>query len=86
MEYAPGRHFALSAGRLFDPAAKEAVIGSFAARKLGLAVGDTFHPFHGLVYDARNQHPDTYLVTGILAPPTRPRTRWSGSRSTACRR
>jgi putative ABC transport system permease protein len=72
VEYAPGRHFAFSAGKLFDPAAKEAVIGSFAARKLGLGVGDTFHPFHGLVYDAANQHPDTYLVTGILAPSNTP--------------
>lgn len=72
VEYAPGRHFAVSAGKLFDPAAKEAVIGSFAARKLGLGVGDTFHPFHGLVYDAANQHPDTYRVTGILAPSNTP--------------
>ena len=37
------------------PAEKEAVIGSFAARKLRLSVGDIFHPFHGLVYDAANQ-------------------------------
>ncbi len=72
VEYAPGRHFAFSAGKLFDPAAKEAVIGSFAARKLGLGVGDTFHPFHGLVYDAGNQHPDIYQVTGILAPSNTP--------------
>ena len=72
VEYAPGRHFALSAGRLFDPAAKEAVIGSFAARRLGLSVGDTFHPFHGLVYDAKSQHADTYLVTGVLAPSNTP--------------
>ncbi len=72
VEYAPGRHFAFSAGKLFDPAAKEAVIGSFAARQLGLRVGDAFHPFHGLVYDAANQHPDTYQVTGILAPSNTP--------------
>jgi putative ABC transport system permease protein len=72
VEYAPGRHFALSAGRLFEPAAREAVIGSFAARRLGLGVGDTFHPFHGLVYDAANQHPETYVVTGVLAPSNTP--------------
>jgi putative ABC transport system permease protein len=72
VEYTPGRHFALSAGRLFDPAAKEAVIGSFAARRLGLSVGDTFHPFHGLVYDVKSQHADTYVVTGILAPSNTP--------------
>jgi putative ABC transport system permease protein len=72
VEYTPGRHFALSAGRLFDPAAKEAVIGSFAARRLKLSVGDTFHPFHGLVYDSKSQHADTYVVTGILAPSNTP--------------
>lgn len=72
VEYAPGRHFALASGRLFDPAAKEAVIGSFAARKLGLAVGDTFHPFHGLVYDVNNQHAETFVVTGVLAPSNTP--------------
>jgi putative ABC transport system permease protein len=72
VEYAPGKRFALAAGRLFDPAAKEAVVGSFAARKLGLSVGDTFHPFHGLVYDVRNQHPDSFVVTGVLAPSNTP--------------
>jgi putative ABC transport system permease protein len=72
VEYAPGRHFALSSGKLFDPAEKEAVVGSFAARKLGLAVGDTFHPFHGLIYDERNQHAETYHVAGILAPSNTP--------------
>ena len=72
VEYAPGKHFTLSAGKLFDPAEKEAVIGSFAARKLRLSVGDVFHPFHGLVYDAANQHPDTYHVVGVLAPSNTP--------------
>jgi putative ABC transport system permease protein len=72
VEYAPGRRFALSRGRLFEPTAKEAVIGSFAARRLGLALGDAFHPFHGLVYDERNQHAETYVVTGILAPSNTP--------------
>jgi putative ABC transport system permease protein len=72
VEYAPGRHFALSQGRLFNPSEKEAVIGSFAARRLGLKVGDSFHPFHGLVYDAANQHPEMYVVTGVLAPSNTP--------------
>jgi putative ABC transport system permease protein len=72
VEYAPGRRFSLSAGRLFDPAAKEAVLGDFAAEKLGLKVGDTFHPFHGLSFDPRAQHADVYTVTGILAPSNTP--------------
>src|SRR5665213_2730890 len=57
---------------MFDPAAKEAVIGSFAAEKLGLKVGDTFHPFHGLAYDPRAQHADLYVVAGLLAPSNTP--------------
>ena len=72
VEYAPGRHFALSAGKLFDPSEKEAVVGSFAARRLRLNVGDVFHPFHGLAYDPASQHPDTYRVVGVLAPSNTP--------------
>jgi putative ABC transport system permease protein len=72
VEYAPGKHFSLSAGRLFAPMAKEAIIGSFAARRLGLHVGDIFHPFHGLIYDEKNQHAETYVVTGLLAPSNTP--------------
>jgi putative ABC transport system permease protein len=70
--YAPGHKFAFAAGRGFDPAAKEAVLGSFAAAKLGLKVGDTFHPFHGLVFNPLEQHADTYVVVGVLAPSNTP--------------
>jgi putative ABC transport system permease protein len=72
VEYSPGKHFRFAEGKLFDPVEKEAVIGSFAARKLGLSVGDTFHPFHGLVFNAADQHPDIFRVTGILAPSNTP--------------
>ena len=67
VEYAPGKKFALQpGGKIFGPAAKEAVAGSFAAQRLGLKVGDTFHPFHGLAFDAKNEHADVYVVTAIL--------------------
>ncbi len=72
VEYKTGTKFSLSAGAPFDPAVKEAVLGSFAAQKLGLHVGDTFHPFHGLVYDEKNQHAESYQVSGILAPSNTP--------------
>ena len=72
VEYTAGRKFTLSSGRLFEPAAHEAVIGSFAAQKLGLKVGDEFHPFHGLAFDEKNQHAETYLVTGVLATSNTP--------------
>src|ERR1700741_4200019 len=36
-EYARGKHFTVTpGGRFFDPTLREAVVGSFAARKLGL--------------------------------------------------
>jgi putative ABC transport system permease protein len=73
VEYAPGKKYTLEpGGRIFDPDAKEAVAGSFAADRLGLKVGDTFHPFHGLVYDEKNQHAETYVVTGVLKPTNTP--------------
>ena len=75
VRYAPGKGFEFEdGGRLFreDGDAKEAVIGAFAARRLGLRVGDTFHPFHGLSYDPSKQHTDLYTVTGILKPTNTP--------------
>ena len=72
VEYKPGTKFSLSGGTPFDPVVKEAVLGSFAAQKLGLHVGDTFHPFHGLVYDEKNQHAESYRVSGVLAPSNTP--------------
>lgn len=72
VEYAPGRRFGFAHGGLFDPAQQEAVLGSFAARKLGLKVGDTFQPYHGLIYDEQNRHEETYRVTGILQPSNTP--------------
>ncbi len=72
VEYATGRKFSLEGGKLFDPAAREAVLGSFAAQKLRLKIGDEFHPFHGLAFDEKNQHAETYVVTGVLAPSNTP--------------
>jgi putative ABC transport system permease protein len=72
VEYAPGHTFSVGDGGLFAPEAKEAVLGSFVAEKLGLKVGDVFHPFHGLVYDEKNQHAETYTVAGVLAPSNTP--------------
>lgn len=72
VEYSPGKRFELREGRLWHDGLKEAVLGSYAAAKLGLKPGDIFHPFHGLAYDARNQHSETYVVTGVLAPTNTP--------------
>ncbi|MDB6127113.1 MAG: outer rane-specific lipoprotein transporter subunit LolE, partial [Verrucomicrobia bacterium] len=78
VEYAPGKNFAVEpGGRIFssEPDVKEAVAGSFAAGKLGLKTGDTFHPFHGLTYDEKNRHAETYTVAGVLKPTNTPMDR-----------
>ncbi|HNC23251.1 MAG TPA: ABC transporter permease, partial [Opitutaceae bacterium] len=76
VELAGGKKLALQpGGRWFTADAHEAVVGSFAAARLGLKVGDTFHPFHGLTYDERNQHAETYTVAGVLAPTNTPMDR-----------
>ena len=73
VEYAAGKKYALqSGGKIFAAGEREAVVGSFAAERLGLKVGDTFHPFHGLAFDENNQHPDLFTVVGILAPTNTP--------------
>jgi putative ABC transport system permease protein len=59
-------------GRHFDPKFREAVVGSFAARKAGLRIGSTFHPFHGLVYDQAKRHQEEYVVVGVLEPTNTP--------------
>ena len=73
VEYAPGKHYELEAGgNFFDPTRREAVVGSFAAQKMGLKVGDTFHPYHGLIFNERDQHAETYVIVGILKPSNTP--------------
>jgi putative ABC transport system permease protein len=74
VEYAPGKKFTAREGKVFsnEPDAREAVAGSFAAQRLGLKVGDKFKPFHGLAFDPKNEHPDVYTLTGILAPTNTP--------------
>jgi putative ABC transport system permease protein len=73
VEYSSGKHFSLlPGGKLFNPDAKEAVLGSFAASALGLKVGNTFHPYHGLAYNPNEQHADIYTVTAVLAPSNTP--------------
>jgi putative ABC transport system permease protein len=51
------------------------VVGNFVARRLGLKLGDTFHPYHGLIFDEKNQHSETYLVVGLLEPSNTPADR-----------
>lgn len=78
-EYAPGRKLRPQEGRLFEDGYREAVIGAFAARKLGFKVGTEFKPYHGLNYSDKPQdnvqHEEVYVVTGILEPSNTPADR-----------
>jgi putative ABC transport system permease protein len=76
VEYAEGRRYqVLSPGRVFDPTLREAVVGSFAAARLGLELGDRFQPYHGLLYDESHVHAERYVVVGILEPSNTPADR-----------
>lgn len=76
VEYAPGKHYELEpGGNLFDPARREAVVGSFVAQKMRLKLGDTFHPYHGLIFNEQDQHAETYVVVGVLKPSNTPSDR-----------
>jgi putative ABC transport system permease protein len=74
-EYQEGKRLAFQRGRAFNPAAREAVVGAYAARKLGLNVGDTFHPYHGLVFDPNAMHDEIFTVSGVLEPSGTPNDR-----------
>jgi putative ABC transport system permease protein len=76
VEFSPGRlHQVRPPGRWFDPARREAVIGSVVAGRLGLRLGDTFQPFHGLDFHADHEHEEEFLVVGVLEPSNTPADR-----------
>jgi putative ABC transport system permease protein len=76
VEYAPGRRYQVTPpGRLFDPALREAVVGSFAAAQLGLRLGQMFQPYHGLRFDESHVHEERYVVVGIMEPSNTPADR-----------
>lgn len=75
-EFSKGHKFEFASGGRFDAARRSAVVGSFAAEKLKLKVGDEIMPFHGLVYaPGAEQHPEKYKIAGILKPTNSPSDR-----------
>lgn len=76
IQYAPGRRLSIEApGRLFSPDRREAVVGSFVARRLRLRFGDEFHPMHGLRQSDDREHKESYVVVGIMEPSNTPADR-----------
>ena len=65
-EWKTGNNYKIEKGRIFSDSAKEALVGKFVASKLGLKIGDKFHPYHGLTYRESSKHDDIYVVVGIL--------------------
>ena len=73
VEYAPGRRYTfVPGGRNFRLGTTEAVVGSYAAQKLGWKPGTTFHPQHGVSEQAEHDHEELYTVVGILQPTNTP--------------
>jgi putative ABC transport system permease protein len=75
-EYREGQKLQPAAGgRVFDPAAREALVGSFVAQRTGLQLGSKFNPYHGLNFDETKRHEDEYTVVGILEATNSPSDR-----------
>jgi len=68
-EFQDGRKFEFADGNPFDEGSMSAVLGSVVADELGLKKGDTFRPYHGLLYlPGQAPHEELYTVTGVLKP------------------
>ncbi len=74
--YREGQGFVLgTGGRVFDEAKKEAIVGHYVAQKLGMTIGSTFNPYHGLQFNERDKHKDEYTVVGVMEPTNGPSDR-----------
>jgi len=74
VEYESGKKYSVQ-GRLFDDDVQEAIIGSHAARRLRLGIGDIFQPYHGLDYNPEKKHDTDYVIVGVLEPSNTPADR-----------
>jgi putative ABC transport system permease protein len=75
-EYAVGEHYRFASGRNFRPNGFfEGVVGSVAAHRTGLKVGDKFRPAHGVIEDSQSDVHDAFAVVGILEPTGTPNDR-----------
>lgn len=75
-EYRKGRRFQTRpGGRFFDPALREAVVGSLVAQRTDLQVGTTFYPSHGVASGDADRHAEDYVVVGVMEPTNSPSDR-----------
>jgi putative ABC transport system permease protein len=76
-DYDDGGHkYTFAQGRDFKKEAPfEGVAGAIAARRLGLKVGDTFRPAHGVLDDHQGIKHDAFTIVGILEPTGTPNDR-----------
>ncbi|MEZ6015406.1 MAG: FtsX-like permease family protein [Planctomycetota bacterium] len=75
-EYQSGQKYELAGGQWFAQDRMEAVFGSVVAEELGLRVGDTFQPYHGLQFAPGSApHEEQYLITGVMRPTNTPADR-----------
>lgn len=74
-EYRKGHKFRTAVGEFFDGRRREAVIGSFVADRTGLRVNDRINPSHGEEYVPGGEHPEEYVVCGVLEPTNTPADR-----------
>lgn len=75
-EYQEGKRYEIEPpGLVFDPGLREAVIGATVARDLGLGLGDTLNPYHGIRFDEGARHDEEYKVIGVMEPTNTPADR-----------
>jgi putative ABC transport system permease protein len=74
--YRSGQGFAVQpGGRFFQSDTRDVVIGSYVARQLGLKVGMTINPYHGIQYSESQRHQDQFTIVGVLQPTNSPSDR-----------
>jgi putative ABC transport system permease protein len=74
--YRTGQGFEVEpGGRFFQADTRDVVVGSYVARQLGLKVGQTINPYHGIQYAESQRHQDQFTIVGVLKPTNSPSDR-----------
>jgi putative ABC transport system permease protein len=74
--YRSGQGFEVEpGGRFFQSDTRDVVVGSYVARQLGLKVGQTINPYHGIQYAESQKHQDQFTIVGVLKTTNSPSDR-----------